>query len=102
MKNKTVEIPAWVMCKKHLEINAKNIGIVFSEDEVDDWLEEGDVVMEATVVVKEAEKKIVMSETEFRELYKSLCREAYQQKSAGDMWEPDKYMEYVLKFEEKE
>lgn len=101
MSKEVIEIPAWIMCKKHLEINAKNIAIVFSEDEIEDWLEKGDVVMEAVVRVKKPEKKITMSESEFRQLYKDLCKEAYQQKSAGDMWEPNKYMEYALKFEEK-
>jgi hypothetical protein len=47
------------------------------------------------------EKKITMSESEFMQLYKDLCREAYTQKNAGDMWEPNKYMEYALKFEDQ-
>ena len=80
----------------------KDYAIIEPNDSVEEWFEEGDQVLKAKLIIQEPEKKITMSESEFKQLYKSLCREAYQQKSAGDMWEPDKYMEYVLKFEEKE
>lgn len=80
----------------------EDYAIVEREEDVESWIEAGDQVLKAKLIIQEPEKKITMSESEFKQLYKSLCREAYQQKSAGDMWEPDKYMEYVLKFEEKE
>ena len=59
-------------------------------------------IVKATLMVKVPEKKITISEVEFRQLYKDLCREAYTQKNSGDMWEPNKYMEYALKFEDQE
>lgn len=80
----------------------KDYAIIEPTDNIEDWFEEGDQVLKAKLVIEAPEKKITMSESEFRQLYKDLCREAYEHRSAGDMWEPNKYMEYALKFEDKE
>ena len=45
--------------------------------------------------LKKAPKSI--SEDDFRKMFKDLCKDAYSSKSAGDMWEPDKYRTWYEK-----
>ena len=95
MKTKTIEVEIGYDGN---EIKSGTFEILpYGVDEGDGW----ENIIKATLVVEVPEKKITMSESQFRQMYKNLCKEAYQQKNAGDMWEPDTYMEYALKFEDK-
>lgn len=42
--------------------------------------------------------KTNITEEEFRNMFKALCKDAYHAKSAGDMWEADEYRTWYEKF----